>query len=130
MDFAFPNILMTPDLHLHDFNSTTDYAAKLSSVAIPKGHTCASPALSFEEILSVFCENESKVYKKVLDKNEMNADDFLQRAKDIHNLTSGQVSAVINLLDPSKSDKAVDKICLDPTPPKNTLPKDWKPPKD
>ena len=60
----------------------------------------------------------------------MNADDFLQRAKDIHNLTSGQVSAVINLLDPSKSDKAVDKICLDPTPPKNTLPKDWKPPKD
>lgn len=124
------NILMTPDLHLYDFNGTSDYAAKLSSVAVPKGHICTSPALSFEEILSVFCENESKGYKKVLDKNEMNADDFLQRAKDITNLTSGQISAVKNLLDPSKTDKAVDKICLDPTPPKNTPPKDWKPPKD
>lgn len=122
------NILMTPDLHLYNFNSTTDYAEKLSSVAIPKGHVCSSPALKFEDILTVFCEHESKGYKKVLDKNEMNLDDFLNRAKNILNLTSGQTTAVKNLLDPSKKNAAVDKICLDPTPPK--LPKDWKPPKD
>ncbi len=122
------NILMTPDLHLYDFNSTTDNAVKLSSVSIPKGHVCSSPALKFENILSVFCEHEAKGYKKVLDKNEMNLDDFLNRAKSILSLTSGQIAAVKNLLDPSKTNNAVDKICLDPTPPK--LPKDWKPPKD
>lgn len=123
------NILMTPDLHLYNFNSTTNYAEKLSTVSIPKGHICSSPALTFEEILSIFCENESKGYKKVLDKNEMNADDFLQRAKNIVKLTSNHISAVMNLLDPSKTNAAVDKICLDPTPPKP--PKDLKiPPKD
>ena len=58
------NILMTPDLHLHDFNSTTDYAAKLSSVAIPKGHTCASPALSFEKYYPCSAKTNRKVIKR------------------------------------------------------------------
>lgn len=126
------NILMTPDLHLHNFNSSTDYAAAMSSssVTVPSRHVCSSPALTFDEILSVFIEHESDGYKKVLTKNEMNLDDFLERAKDISDkVTQDHVEAIKILLDPSKTDSAVSVICLPPKGPRKPG-EDWKPPKD
>ena len=125
------NILMTPDLHLHNFNSSTDYAAAMSSssVTVPSRHVCSSPALTFDEILSVFIEHESDGYKKVLTKNEMNLDDFLRRAADISDkMTVNHIQMIKDLLNPSKTDAAVDIVCKPPAKPK-TPNGDWKPPK-
>ena len=120
------NILMTPDLHLHNFNSSTDYAAAMSSssVTVPSRHVCSSPALTFDEILSVFIEHESDGYKKVLTKNEMNLDDFLRRAADISDKITQPCSKRLSLLTPLNG-RADDIICTTKAPRKPG--KDWKP---
>jgi hypothetical protein len=81
--------------------------------------------LSFEEVLTVFLAHSKQGYKDVLDKKEMNLNDFLERASDIfEKVTLNHVSAIKHLLDPSNTSSAVAEICVAPgssttTPPKN-----------
>jgi len=125
----FNILLFTSNLQLYDFNAN-DVHAELSFVTWPAEHVCSSPELSFEEILKIFVVHKSKGYEKVLKKREMNLVYFLQRTADIYGrVTSDHVSAIKNLLNPSKTDNAVDVICL-PSSKSKKKDNNWKTHKD
>jgi hypothetical protein len=122
---------MTPNLHFYDFNSTSDHAEKLSAIALIEGVVCSSPELSFENILQVFTKHEGKGYKNLIEKSEMNLNDFLSRAQAISGkISNDHINAIKILLNPDKNTTAKEVICLAPS--KHTAPKkdDYHPPKD
>ncbi|MCB0721217.1 MAG: hypothetical protein KDC42_02830 [Ignavibacteriae bacterium] len=125
------NILMTPDLHRYDFNASQSKVTLLSSVSVPSGHICSSPVLSFEEILDIFNENEKAGLKKQLKREDMNLDDFLNRAKKLYpsKISTSKINAIKKLLNPAENVAAVDVICPAPTAMKKP-PADYKPPRD
>jgi hypothetical protein len=130
------NILITPNLHYYDFNNTTsNYAVKLKAIALTKDQVCSSPSLKFEDILSVFCAHESKGYKNVISKDEMNMDDFLKRTADIFSaMTNDHIDVLMNLLNPTKTNTAASVVCPVPSSSASATAaekkKDYKPTKD
>lgn len=119
------NMLTIPDLHHYDFNSSDTYAA-YSKVVRLVNRQCSSPALSFEDVLKIFTAHENKGYKDMLDKKEMNIDDFLRRAARISDkLTTEHIIAIKKLLDPEETISAIDVIC--PITKQNTRISEWQP---
>ena len=97
--YSLFNILCYKRLGSCNFNNPNTYAE-------PTGINNRSKriALSFKDVLEVFLKNSSAGLNKILSKSEMNFDDFLSRAKKIHEiLTSEKIEEIKTYLDPNST---------------------------
>ena len=99
------NMLMIDKLAGYDFNTSGTYAAYTS---MPKKR-CTNPSLSFADILSIFQPKASAGYTKILHKNEMNLDDFLERVDAYFKLDIKD--AFKQILDPKSNKNPSELLC-------------------
>lgn len=124
---SFFNMLMTEELYMYDFNESSTYAIKKNAVRVKPGTTLSCPALTFGQVLDVFNINTKAGLDKVLQKDEMNFDDFLARANALFSqVSSTHVTGIKKLLDVENTQAAWEVLAA---PVDSDDPKDFVPPK-
>lgn len=104
------NLLIAQDLHKYDFNSSGTYVTPKFSPGA--GETCASPRLTFRDVLTVFNPNSAAGFKDSINRNEMTARAFLNRAAAIlPGIDAQTVNLYLELLNPNSTVQPKDRLC-------------------